>query len=1019
VVAISPNGRYLASRTAGAVQVIDLLGVSPRRDIEAGDDAFAFVGESLWLANATRLRRVELDSGTIAVTALSLDGAVRAIRTAADRDTSCAAICADSVAWVETGAAGTVVRAVDGDVFPVGGRRVVVARDGEVRLATIGRASSTALPARGIRAAVAVWGERALALWAADDEEIVVATTTGKAIHRIAVANACDCTFAGGAGLGFALVAGELWAFDLRYGRVVGTSEAPGAASAIASDRDARRIAVGDGRAVLGVYRYAELFERAAEPPPSRDREPRGVEQVLDAPTVEAAPNATPVEVDVALPELAPIALAPAPARPPAIAAHDAVPFASASEHTSALLDLVAARAALAIAEGWHSGRISHDVDGGLPNEHEVLGLVGDDIGLAGDALRRARARLAERTRVACTRTPATIAAGIVPPFVELALDFSLSPIATQVLACIAAPHLRAEIARLYGVLAGIAGRTWCDLHLVELLLARDVERDRIASALAGDGALVRWGLVRVERDDRGMRLTIGDVLADRLRGHARAVDISPVTVRRAADVDLADVMAPIAAKRDLLLALADRDDARPPRVVIRGRRGSGRHTLIAALAARVGCTIAAIDVERLPRGTAAFGAALRAELANAAIARAVPVVSGFESLDPKDAELLHHAREIVRAHPGPIAIRAGVDDELPIAPGFAAVVLPPLSLGDRALAWQRALARRALANDGLDVDALAARFRFGAGTIHRVCDEVARRARRDGGRVAALVDDIARQHVAARLARIATRVERLPDWDRVTLADEMKDSVRELVGRARWERRVYEDWGMSRCITTARGHTALFYGPPGTGKTLVAGLIARELGLELWRVDLARVMSKWVGETEKNLGEVFDAAEEGQIMLLFDEADSLFAKRTEVRTSNDRYANLEVNYLLQRLDSFDGVAVLTTNLEGSVDEAFKRRLSMRLYFAFPDEEQRAELWAAHVPRELPVDGKLDFAELARRYPLSGGYIRNSVLRATFLAAQEQRALCHEHLVRAVQLEYRELGKLSTSGRVQ
>src|SRR5205809_3706931 len=172
-----------------------------------------------------------------------------------------------------------------------------------------------------------------------------------------------------------------------------------------------------------------------------------------------------------------------------------------------------------------------------------------------------------------------------------------------------------------------------------------------------------------------------------------------------------------------------------------------------------------------------------------------------------------------------------------------------------------------------------------------------------------------------------------------------MKDSVRELVGRARWQRKVYEEWGMGRRIATARGLTALFYGPPGTGKTLVAGLVARELGLELWRVDLARVMSKWIGETEKNLGEVFDAAEEGQIMLLFDEADSLFAKRTEVRSSNDRYANLEVNYLLQRMERFEGVSILTTNLEGSIDQAFKRRLTCRISFPMPDVPERELLW--------------------------------------------------------------------------
>src|SRR5690606_15710276 len=151
---------------------------------------------------------------------------------------------------------------------------------------------------------------------------------------------------------------------------------------------------------------------------------------------------------------------------------------------------------------------------------------------------------------------------------------------------------------------------------------------------------------------------------------------------------------------------------------------------------------------------------------------------------------------------------------------------------------------------------------------------------------------------------------------------------------------------------------------------------------------DLARIVSKWIGETEKHLAEVFDAAEEGQVVLLFDEADSLFAKRTEVKTSVDRYANLEVNYLLQRLDSFEGVAIMTTNLEGSIDQAFKRRLSLRLQFPFPDEDMRKRLWAQHLPPEVPTAGDLDFAGLARRFPLSGGYIRNSVLRAAFLAAQ-------------------------------
>jgi len=223
----------------------------------------------------------------------------------------------------------------------------------------------------------------------------------------------------------------------------------------------------------------------------------------------------------------------------------------------------------------------------------------------------------------------------------------------------------------------------------------------------------------------------------------------------------------------------------------------------------------------------------------------------------------------------------------------------------------------------------------------------------------------------------------------------------------------------MERTLATSRGLTALFSGPPGTGKTLVAGVIARELGLDLYQVDLSKLMSKWLGETERNLAAVFDAAEDGQVILLFDEADSLFAKRTEVRSSNDRYANLEVNYLLQRLDAFEGIAILTTNASGSIDPAFKRRLSFRLSFPFPDEDTREQLWRAHLPPTLPVTGELALDKLARKYQLSGGYIRNACLRAAFLAAEDGAGVTQQHLERAVALEYAELGKLSNSGAIE
>ena len=183
-------------------------------------------------------------------------------------------------------------------------------------------------------------------------------------------------------------------------------------------------------------------------------------------------------------------------------------------------------------------------------------------------------------------------------------------------------------------------------------------------------------------------------------------------------------------------------------------------------------------------------------------------------------------------------------------------------------------------------------------------------------------------------------------------------------------------------------GLSALFSGPPGTGKTMVAGLIARELTLELYQIDLSRVVSKYVGETEKNLAEVFDAADWGNVLLLFDEADALFSRRTDVKSSNDRFANMEINYLLQRLERFEGVSILTTNLEGSIDTAFKRRLSFRVGFPMPDAAEREVLWKRMVPSEAPVEA-LDVAALAQAYEFTGGNIRNTMLRAAYLAASK------------------------------
>ncbi|HEX2572670.1 MAG TPA: AAA family ATPase [Polyangia bacterium] len=280
-------------------------------------------------------------------------------------------------------------------------------------------------------------------------------------------------------------------------------------------------------------------------------------------------------------------------------------------------------------------------------------------------------------------------------------------------------------------------------------------------------------------------------------------------------------------------------------------------------------------------------------------------------------------------------------------------------------------------------------------------------------------VTEAVRQAFASDLGTIATRVKVTQSWDDLVLPDEVGQSVVSLIDRIRHRNEVLGDWGFGRKLGKGLGLTALFAGQTGTGKTMIAGLIAKELGLDLNVIDLSRVVSKWLGETEKNLGRAFDAAEAGHVMLLFDEADSVLGKRSaEVRSANDRYANLETNYILARLEEFQGVAVFTTNLVSAIDPAILRRMAVRLEIPFPDEEARADLWRRMLPAEAPVARDIDFGELGRRYELSGGFIRNIVLRAAYVAAGEGRAIGMAHLVTAAEQEYHEYGRMVSGGRL-
>ena len=346
----------------------------------------------------------------------------------------------------------------------------------------------------------------------------------------------------------------------------------------------------------------------------------------------------------------------------------------------------------------------------------------------------------------------------------------------------------------------------------------------------------------------------------------------------------------------------------------------------------------------------------------------------------------------------------------------FLTLKMPTPTPYEKRALWLGALGESAAGANG-QVDALVAQFDLGPWAIRNACAEAL--GRRDGASedLGGLLWDAGRAQARPHLEDLAQRIEPAAAWDDLVLPGVQKQLLREVAMHVRQRARVYEDWGFAARNSRGLGISALFAGPSGTGKTMAAEVLANELRLDLYRIDLSSVVSKYIGETEKNLRRVFEAAEGGGAILLFDEADALFGKRSEVRDSHDRYANIEVSYLLQRMETYRGLAILTTNMKGALDSAFLRRLRFVVQFPFPDAPQRAEIWRRVFPPEALTE-TLDFDKLAR-LNVAGGNIRNIALNAAFLAADAQEPVRMEHLLRAARGEYAKLEKSLTEAQIR
>ena len=582
----------------------------------------------------------------------------------------------------------------------------------------------------------------------------------------------------------------------------------------------------------------------------------------------------------------------------------------------------------------------------------------------------------------------------------RLSRTFGLDELDVELLLIAVAPDLDARFERLYGYLNDDVSRRRASVGLWLELCSLPPASGLAWERLSPTSPLLGARLLQVEDPERPF-LTRSLQVPDRVTGFLLGQDRPDVQVR---DLTYESDPLPGAAPAELVRWLSS-----DPRLgYMRERSASAAAPCAVAAARAAGRTPLSIDLRRMridddPSSVAAL-VAREARLSNAVV-----IAGPIEALASRGAAAVQAFSEM---SPTVVLTGAGNWDpiwsrEVPFLSDARAT-----SPDERAQLWRASLNGDAVR--GLDPADATVQFRLAPEQIRRATQASLLQARAAGREVGAV--DLragARAQNAAGLERLARRIEPAVRFADLVLPPDVLDQLRELTVRARRRAQVLDEWHMAGAASRRRGLTALFAGASGTGKTMAAEVVAGEMGLDLYVVDLASVVDKYVGETEKNLDRVFAEAENVNGVLLFDEADALFGKRSEVSDAHDRYANVEIAYLLQRMELFEGIAILATNLRSNLDEAFARRLDTLIDFPEPEEADRQRLWDRCLGSVAPRAPDLDLPFLARAFKLSGGNICNIAVAAAYYAAESERPISMSDLIRATHREYRKLGRMS------
>lgn len=644
----------------------------------------------------------------------------------------------------------------------------------------------------------------------------------------------------------------------------------------------------------------------------------------------------------------------------------------------------------------------------------ELISLVIEPEQTSTEMVRAIRERI--DCRLAATRN-------ISMPIVDLAHSLGLTGVERDVLLMLSALERDPDLARSchyiwdhgrkYGATVGL---------MLQILGACGVPWHEGIALFLAERPLRRYLLIALgDRDEtteelQQRRITASLRVLSHLAGHD-AMDDELLRYGRllACDVDQSEIrLDPRALQR--LSRVFERSISGSQRLNLLGCTGSGKKFCTRALLPQ-GQHLLVLDVAPL-LDTDKLATVLRLALRETLL-RDVTLYFDFtgltspEQLSPRDK---HAFCEVFRDYERLIVVGSRVS--LPVfSPQDVRVFRMPLPLAeDRQQLWQRAFERRAL-GPHVDLELLARQYPLSAGQIRKAVEDALDDCHIDGERVVRQphIANAARRVLSSALDDLAVRVPTRMSWHDVVLPRNVMEKIDEIRLFSSQRVALDEEWGFAGRRLRGAGLSMLFYGPPGTGKTIVASILAGELGLDLFQVELSSIVSKWVGETEKNLRRIFEAAEESQAILLFDEADALFAKRTTVTSSNDRHSNREVNFLLQRMEQYRGISILTSNMAGSLDEAFQRRIRFKVHFPLPDAELREQLWQRLMPERAPRADRIDFGALSRRFELSGAQIENAIYRAAARARGCGEAITSEDLTHAAVALCQELGTVVQS----